>query len=184
MQRSTCDRLLASIVAAVLGLGLVACGVSSPPVRGIASPAATAPAATSSAVATAGTAAPPSHVSLALSKARYMPTDAIVVTIHNGLAISIFAQDNHSDCTLVEVERLMGGLWQGQNACVNMRPAPHVIEIKPGVTITLQLRSTQGEQPAPQWSAGTYRIAFAYVTGPNQPFGQSTILYSASFAIG
>jgi hypothetical protein len=172
MRHSGESRLLAFILAVALGPSLVGCG-GRPQIIGSGS-------ATSS--ATEETAASAAEVTLAIGKARYAPHDTIEVTIHNGLTTSIFAQDSHSDCTLITLLRSVSGAWQAQESCVDMAPTRHVLEIQPGADMD-QLLAPGQDDSSPLWLAGTYQVTFAFVSSPTQGFGQSTVAHSASFVI-
>jgi hypothetical protein len=160
------QRLTCAIVAA-LALGLGACRVASPP-------AALTP--TPSAVSSG-------LVVVAVENPQYAPDDTIVATIHNGLATSIFARDGRSDCTVVDLERWVDNSWQIQAPCVNMQPTPHVVQVAPDAVLSQPLASSLSDATGGSWPPGTYRLAFAYVTSVDQPFGQSTVIFSAAFTI-
>jgi hypothetical protein len=125
-------------------------------------------------------------VTVEVEKLHYAPNDTLVASIHNGLATPIFARDERSDCGVVDLERQVNGdSWQIQAPCVNMRPAPRVVQLAPDTILTQELASGPGDSSTgSSWPAGTYRITFAYVTSADQPFGQSTVIHSASFTIG
>jgi hypothetical protein len=165
-------RLLVFILAVALGLSLVACS-GRPQTVGSGS-------ATSSATEEPTTSA--GAVTLSMSQAHYAPHDTIEVTVHNGLATSIFAQDNHSDCTLMTLLRSVNEAWQAQGSCVGMAATRHVLEIQPGADM-VQLLAPGQDDSSPLWPAGTYRVTFAYVSSPTQGFGQSTVVHSATFVV-
>jgi hypothetical protein len=159
-------RLSCGIVAA-LALGLGACRVASP-----------------SAVLTPT----PSRISsglvaVAVEKPQYGPYDTIVADVHNGLAIPIFARDGRSDCTVVDLERWVDSSWQIQAPCVNMQPTPHVVQVAPDAVLSQPLASNLSDATGGSWPPGIYRLAFAYVASVDQPFGQSTVIYSAAFTV-
>lgn len=162
-------------IVAALALGLGACRVASPP-------AAFTPTMHASATPALGITSGP--VTVAVDKLHYAPDEMIVASIHNGLSTPIFARDERSVCTLVDLERWVSNSWQIQVPCVNMRPAPHVVQLGPDAVLAQQLAPILSDSSNGPWPEGTYRIAFAYVTSANQPFGQSTVIYSASFTIG
>jgi hypothetical protein len=175
-------RLLTWGIVAALALGLGACRGASPPSGAISpTPQRSVTPPTSASPATSPTSGP---VAVAVDEPHYTPADTIVVSIHNGLATPLFARDERSDCTLVDLERWVNGVWQIQAPCVNMQPAPRVVQLTPGTVLTQQLAPGQSDSSGDGWSVGTYRITFAYVTSANQPFGQSTVVYSASFVVG
>jgi hypothetical protein len=178
MRHRSAARSLRVASGAMFAFTLAACAATSHP-SGARTPT-TAASATTTTAATA-TSGP---VSVTPDKPHYAQDDTIVVTIRNGLALTILARDERSDCSVVDLERWNNGTWEIQAPCVNMQPRPHVVEIAPGAVLTEQLAPQQSDLADNQWQAGTYRIAFAYVTSPSQPFGQSTIVYSASFTIG
>ena len=115
---------------------------------------------------------------------QYASNDTVVASIHNSLATLILTRDGHSDCTVVDLERWVNNSWQIQAPCVNMQPAPHIVQLAPNAILTLRLAPGLSDSTGGSWLAGTYRLAFAYVTDANQPFGQGTIVYSSSFTIG
>lgn len=162
-------------IAAALAFGLGACRVASPP-------AAFTPTMHASATPALGITSGP--VAVAVDKPHYAPDETIVASIHNGLSMPIFARDERSGCTLVNLERWVSTSWQIQAPCVNMQPAPHVVRLAPDAVLAQQLAPILSDASNGPWPKGTYRIAFAYVTGANQPLGQSTVIYSASFTIG
>jgi hypothetical protein len=125
----------------------------------------------------------PGEVRVSAGKPRYTTHDTIDVTIYNGLATSIFAQDNHSDCTLVTLLRSVNGSWQVQGSCVNMMPTHHFVEIPMGASTVELLTPGQDDSAGPLWPAGTYRVAFVYVTSPTQGMGTGTEVDSPPFVI-
>jgi hypothetical protein len=126
----------------------------------------------------------PGLVSLSASQAQYSTPDAIAVIVHNGLASPIFAQDNHTGCTIVQLELASGGDWQAMGACVNWPTHPHVVEINSGMSMTVYLRPATEANLDSGWPSGMYRATLTYVTGTNEPIGQGTTVASQTFAIG
>jgi hypothetical protein len=125
----------------------------------------------------------PGQVRLSMGKPRYATHDTIDVTIYNGLTTSVFAQDNHSGCTLVTLLRSVNGSWQAQGLCVNMMPTHHFVEIPVGASIAQLLTPGYDDSAGLLWPAGTYRVAFAYVTSLTQEIGESTAIDSPPFVI-
>lgn len=72
-------------------------------------------------------------VRVVTDRASYSPGERIVVTIHNDLAIFIYAPSDPSSCSIVSVQRLEGGKWVPKDPCVTSAPSdPHsVIAIPP-----------------------------------------------------
>ncbi|HEV7129022.1 MAG TPA: hypothetical protein VGN32_16440 [Ktedonobacterales bacterium] len=172
-----------------LSVGLVACGVA--PQLG-ASGSATAGAATQTASAHASATQTPlagqsGGVSLTLNHSHYAATDAIAVTIHNGLSTAILTATDHSNCTVVSLERLMNGVWQVTAVCAGALPAPRVVSIASGDMLTQSLALRQGvavaDHTGSTWPAGLYRFMLLYVTDPHAPIAQGTAVYSATFTV-
>ncbi len=181
MRHSVGIRLLIWGIAAALALVLGGCRVASPPATLTPTPQRGVTPHTSATPVFGATSGP---VAVAVEKPQYAPADTVVASIHNGLATPIFARDERSDCAIVDLERWVNSSWQIQAPCVNMQPAPHVVQLASDAILTQQLAPGLSDSLIGSWPAGTYRIAFAYVTSTDQPFGQSTVVYSASFTIG
>lgn len=175
MRHNVGSRLLTSGIVVALVLGLSACG-------GGRAPAALNSTPRSSVSTAVGSTSRP--VTVAVEKPQYAPGDTLIVSIHNGLAMPIFTHDGRSDCGVVDLERRVNTSWQIEALCVDMQPAPHVMQIAPNAVLTQQLAPGLSDVSTGPWPSGTYRIAFAYVSSADQPFGQSTVIYSASFTIG
>lgn len=161
VQRLTCT------VVAALALGLGACRVAGPLAARTPTPSLVSSEA----------------VTVAVAKPQYVPHDTILAVIHNGLTTPIFTRDGRSDCTVVDLERWVNDAWQIQAPCVNMQPTPHVMQVAPGAVLSRPLASSLSDVTGGSWPPGTYRLAFAYVTSVDQPFGQSTVIFSATFTI-
>lgn len=127
----------------------------------------------------AGTGTPsPGHVIVATGKSQYTPSEAVDVTIGNGLSGTIFAADHQSDCTVLVIEHLSGQTWQPQNPCLLKSPT-RLIPFGAGTTTLQQLQPPSGPN-ASGWPTGNYRIALTYRLAPS---GTETTIYSAQFTI-
>jgi hypothetical protein len=172
---------LACGIMAAFALGLGACRVVTHPAGAL------APTPQTSATPVFGATTGPVAVvtvTVVVDKSRYAPADTIIATVHNGPTAPIFARNQYSNCTLVSLERWVNGTWQVQAPCRNALPTPHPLKIAPGAVLTQQLAPGQSDYAPDLWQVGTYRIAFAYIASADQPFGQSTVVYSAHFAVG
>ncbi|GAC1460273.1 MAG: hypothetical protein PVSMB4_19260 [Ktedonobacterales bacterium] len=126
-----------------------------------------------------GTGSPtPGQVTLATNQQRYAPSEPVVVTVTNGLAVRILAADHQSDCTVVTIERQNDQTWQPQNPCRLMSPT-RLIPLDSGSAMTLQLQPPQGTGTA-GWTPGTYRIALSYRHSASD---EGTTIYSATFVV-
>jgi hypothetical protein len=122
-------------------------------------------------------------VTIEVDQPHYSSGQAITVTIHNDRAAPIYAFDNHADCTVVSLEHLASGVWEGVASCVNEQPSPNIVTVEAGATRTEVVPGVNDYSGYP-WPGGVYRAAVAYTTSLDQAFGQSSLAYSASFAIG
>lgn len=188
MRRKTSTRALATLtcgVVTVLSLCLGACRASAPPAGArTATPNSTGtPHAQGTTSATPGTGPSSGPVTVAVDRSRYPSGAAVTVTIHNGQSAPVYALDNHSDCTVVELERWVNGAWVGEASCVNQQPRPHVVTIEAGGVLSEMVPGVNNLTGDP-WPAGTYRASFAYATSPDQAIGQGSIAYSGSFVVG
>jgi hypothetical protein len=171
-------KLLAFVLSVALGLSLAACS-SAPPTTGNGSSIISSSSTSSATEEPTATAA---GVTLSVGQSHYAPHDTIDVSIHNGLATSIFAKGSHSDCTIVTLLRSVSGSWQAQGSCVNMMPTPQLVEIRKGESTVEQLAPGQDDS-SQLWPAGTYQVTFAFVSNPTQGFGQSAVVHSARFVV-
>lgn len=119
-----------------------------------------------------------SQVRVVPDKQQYRSSETVVATITNGLSASITTQDHQSDCTVVTVERLAGQMWQPQNMC-QLKSPTRLVPLAAGATIAQQVRPPTSLASS-GWSAGTYRIVFAYRQGATD---QDTTIYSATFTV-
>ena len=179
MQRTTgtLALVLTGMVAALVTLG--GCGVTAAETGGnptpLASPTASLASPTASTEAT-GTAIVRGLVTVTLGKTRFMPTEAITVSINNGLSASIFVADHQTRCSLVTIEQQSASGWQAVAPCRVLTPIG-MVEIKAG-TSNIQQVMASGQPPA--WLSGTYRVQLAYSL---QRFGSATIIYSGLFTV-
>lgn len=120
----------------------------------------------------------PGHVIVATGKSQYAPSEAVDVTIANGLSSGILAADHQSDCTVLLIEHLSSQTWQSLNPCLLKTPT-RLIAFNVGSVTSQQLQPPSG-QGASGWPAGTYRIAFTYRKTSSGP---ETTIYSAQFTI-
>src|SRR5258708_39573081 len=90
-------KLLACGIMAALALGLGACRVA------VHRASALPPMPHTSAAPVLGATTGP--LTVAADKQRYAPADTIMVTVHDGLTAPIFARTEHSNCTLVSLDR-------------------------------------------------------------------------------
>lgn len=156
------------------GAGSAGPAVNSP----VSSPTGTVPA-----TPTAGNTPTPGAVTLVLNKASYGPGETINVTIENRLITTIFAANHQSDCTLVQLERQNGGIWQAVAPC-RLEIVTKIVALAAG-SATLQILHPAGtsRSAGSAWPAGTYRIAFEYGVSSEEALIKPTVVYSATFVV-
>ena len=120
----------------------------------------------------------PAKVLVATGKAAYTASEAISVTVTNGLAMRIWTPDHQSGCTVVSVQRQDGQSWQTLHPCL-LKSATRLIPIDPGHTLTLHVQPPTASGVS-RWPLGTYRVAFTYQRTQADP---GTTIYSAVFVI-
>jgi len=102
-----------------------------------------------------GTGAPPGAVRLVLNQAAYAGNSTATVKIENGLTEKIAVTDHHTDCTYVELQKLVNGSWQPVGLCKGLGPI-RLVQLAPGSITTQRIAI-----PA---AAGTYRVMLQYNT--------------------
>lgn len=182
MRRTTRMLALAAALMALVTLALGGCGVTTAgtgtgtETGGTTTPLASPTASPVGSATPTGATIVRGSVTVTLGKAQFMPGEAIVVSINNGLPQSIFVADHQTRCSLVTLELQTGSGWRAMAPCLMMTPTG-MIEIKSGTTNVQRLLAPS--QP-PEWPAGTYRVRLAYAL---QRLGSATIVYSATFAV-
>jgi hypothetical protein len=169
--------LSGAFMMALCGL-LAACGVTSSSGQGEGTTIAGTP--TQIARSTAGTqpasttTATPGGVRLLLDKSAYAPGDKILVSIENGLSVSIKVTDHHTDCTYVVLQQQQAGSWQAIGLCKLMTPT-RLVDLAAG-SVTPQTISL----PADPNAVGTYRVMLLYGASGSE----GNVVYSSTFTVG
>lgn len=164
MPRWNMRSALSGVVVALVACSLVACGNATGGVGAV------------------GTAKPTQGVIVEVGAASYATSDTIAVTVRNALAISILATDHQTACTIVQLQIESNGSWQNQGGCA-MGIATRQVPLAADSSVAVQLAPTAGQISAKPWPAGTYRVAFTYVAGPNVTAGENHTVYSTPFTV-
>jgi hypothetical protein len=126
---------------------------------------------------------PRSGVSVSVDAERYPAGRGVVmVTVRNSDPLSIFTDDQKSDCTVALLERRTGENWVGLRACGAER-APSVVRLDPGVVHVARIDlGSENFRPQPA-TPGTYRVVVGYrrAAGPSGEEPESAV--SATFAV-
>jgi hypothetical protein len=131
----------------------------------------------------------PAQVTLGPDETHYPVSGTVTITVHNGTSRTIYTMAHFTGCSIISLERRIGGNWQPVQLCADGYPHPVTMPIAPGGQVATQVAATTASSNATggataQWPAGTYRAVLTYVTSPDQSFGQGTVASSGSFVIG
>lgn len=133
---------------------------------------------------TVGTTPPTQGVVVQLDAASYGPSDTITLTVLNQLSAAIVATDHHSSCTIVQLQREVGGAWQDEGGCA-LGMVTRQISLAAGSATRVTVAPGAGQMSVKPWPAGTYRVSFTYQPGPpGATTTEGTTVYSVTFAVG
>lgn len=125
------------------------------------------------------------QVTLTLSKQQYDSEEPLLVTIHNGLAASIWVRDGRAGCTSLIAERLDHGSWEPVGQCAPASLVARLIAIAPGGVLTQRLDAAQGMETGAGWPASTYRVMLQYaLDGTAGAVSEGPTVFSPEFTIG
>ena len=120
-------------------------------------------------------------VTLTTDFATYSVSQAIGVTVTNAGQRALYAVDNHTECTVLQLQEQVRGVWTTIMPCDTGQPV-NVLEVAPGpgVPYTLAPGNAPGNPNA--WDPGVYRVALLL---GNTADGSdlTTAAYSAGFVI-
>ena len=102
-------------------------------------------------------------VGVTTDRCQYEGSDAIVVTITNNLASTIYVTDHHTDCSVIILQKDVNGIWSNQVRCPSGILTRN-IPIQPHSTLRQTLHPSQGYGAALSWPSGTYRLYLPYAT--------------------
>lgn len=98
-------------------------------------------------------------VTMTINALSYRPTDTIIVTLNNQGSQAIFFVDQHTNCTVLLMQRQVDGKWQNiENCYVARRSIWSTLD--PGQQLQVKL-----DPPRGNWLPSRYRINLDYSTG-------------------
>ena len=120
-------------------------------------------------------------VTLTTDFTTYSASQAIGVTVTNGSKRAYFAPDNHSECTVLQLQEQVRGVWTDVMSCNTGQPVT-VLQVTPGpgVPYTLAPGNAKGNPNA--WDPGVYRVALLLGTKADGS-NLTTAVYSAGILI-
>ncbi len=137
---------------------------------------------------TTGTTTVQGKITLTVSQTTYNASDAIIVTVANGLSESIFATPYYTSCTPVKLEIEVQGSWTTVGKCVRGQ-VTHVVTMQAGSTTQLRLSPVANSarpNVTARWQAGTYRASLMYTTtspDPDTYNPQGAVILSTPFSV-
>jgi hypothetical protein len=110
--------------------------------------------------------------------------EPIRAVVENGLSITIYVADQKTDCSILTLERDVGGIWEPVSAC-NEGRAPVVVELSSGSSrsITIDPRSSHLETVGGILS-GSYRFRCDYSEVGGREIEASRTVVSPEFLVG
>src|SRR6266516_2672602 len=95
-------------------------------------------------------------VTVSLSASAYALRTVISANVVNGTDHTVYSQDAKTDCSILLLERLDSGNWQGIPACAQMRP-PATVAIGPSRARTVRINPASSDfQVGMVLQPGTY----------------------------
>jgi hypothetical protein len=136
--------------------------------------------------ATAGVARPTptaGALRLATDRASYATHDPIGVTVANSGGADLYARDDRSACTFVQLQRYDATKqqWLSVDGCPPATTSPRPLVIPSGMSEPFTLAPGSTSDPN-AWVLGTYRVGCAYSANPDGITGEQ-VAYSAGFTI-
>ncbi|MGB2568322.1 hypothetical protein ACPFP2_07730 [Micromonospora citrea] len=148
---------------------------------GCAQPEPEAAASAPATVSGTGTVAPP--VTVTVSADRHRAGDVIVLTVVNGGAAPLYADDLRTDCSPVLLERREGGTWTRYDNC-GVERASAVVTWAPGERREIRLDTAGSNFSTPPLLAGVHRIAFGFRRSSTPEGVVTEWAHSSEFRIG
>lgn len=118
----------------------------------------------------------PGPVRLILGQSQFHPGDLVTVTVENGLSHGITATDHRSNCTVIQLQRLVDSSWQPVDKCNALTPTK-MVEVAAGNSLQQRVGIPTGAE-----AAGTYRMMLTYGASDQQP-NNAGPAYSSTFTV-
>lgn len=122
-----------------------------------------------------------SSVAITTDFASYSVSQAIGVTVMNSAKVAYYGADNHTECTVLQLQEQVRGVWTDILPCATGQQAD-VLEIAPGAGVPYTLAPGNAHDSPNAWDPGVYRVALLFgakADGSNL----TTTVYSAGFQI-
>jgi hypothetical protein len=120
-------------------------------------------------------------ITITTDRASYRPSEVIGVTVQNVTGASLFAIEQYSACTMLQLQFKGKSGWEMAQPCVG-GPAPQVRQIAPKVAFPLAFGPGNAPDNPNLWRTGVYRFALAYGTKADAS-NATSFSYSAGFSV-
>jgi hypothetical protein len=120
-------------------------------------------------------------IAIATDQPRYRASEAIGVTVRNVTATPLYAIEQYSACTVLQLQFRHGSNWEMVQPCIG-GPQPQVRLLAPKAAFPLSFGPGNAPDNPNLWRVGTYRFALLYsarADGSNA----TTYSYSAGFEV-
>src|SRR6185312_9111131 len=97
----------------------------------------------------------------------YLPSDAMVVMVHNALSTAIYAMDTQSSCSILSLQYQVNGAWYpSQVAQCPQKRRTRLVKIDAGATYTATITAGYPGWKQSTFPLGSYRLVLIYTTLP------------------
>ena len=120
-------------------------------------------------------------LSLSTGQTVYHPYQPFGITLLNASSGTYYALDGHSDCTIVELQMLVGADWQTIMPCSSASP-PRALAISAHLAEPFTFAPGNARDNPNAWATGTYRVLLSVATKPDGT-GGALVVYSAGFRV-
>jgi hypothetical protein len=129
--------------------------------------------------------APPTQaaqlIDIVTDHSRYHPSQAIGVTVRNVTGTPLYAIEQYSACTMLQLQFRLNGKWDTVQPCIG-GPQPQLRLLAPKVMFPLSFGPGNAPDNPNLWRVGTYRFALQYGTKADGSNIES-FSYSAGFEV-
>ena len=115
-------------------------------------------------------------VAITTDRRSYSPSEVIGVTVQNVTGAPLFAIEQYSACTVLQLQFKGKSGWETAQPCIG-GPPPQVRQLAPKITFPLSFGPGNAPDNPNIWRTGIYRFALAYGTKAD---GSNTTSYSYS----
>jgi hypothetical protein len=120
-------------------------------------------------------------IAITTDRASYQPSEVIGVTVQNVTGAPLFAIEQYSACTMLQLQFKGKSGWETAQPC-NGGPPPQVRQLAPKIAFPLSFGPGNAPDNPNLWRTGIYRFALAYGTKADGS-NATSYGYSAGFSV-